>query len=75
VTKPLNSKKPAPSYIQNRKAFTLVTCHMSRSIRIAEDVRKYAVERGVAEEAALKTGLEQKATEFTKSGAELYTKL
>jgi hypothetical protein len=28
----------------------------------------------VAEEEALKRGLEQKATEFTKSGAEIYAK-
>ena len=43
-------------------------------MKITEDVRKYAAEQGMTEEAALKQGLEQKATEFTKSGAEIYAK-
>ena len=42
------------------------------SMKITEDVRKYAAEHGVAEETALEAGLKQKATEFTKSGAEVY---
>jgi phosphomethylpyrimidine synthase len=44
------------------------------SMRITEDVRKYAAEQGITEEVAIKTGLEQKATEFTKSGSEIYAK-
>ena len=44
------------------------------SMKITEDVRKYAAEQGIAEEAAIKQGLEQKAAEFTKSGAEVYSK-
>jgi phosphomethylpyrimidine synthase len=43
-------------------------------MRITEDVRRYAAEQGVTEEQAIKKGLEQKATEFTKSGAEVYAK-
>jgi phosphomethylpyrimidine synthase len=43
-------------------------------MRITEDVRRYAAEQGVAEEDALKRGLEQKATEFTEAGAEIYSK-
>src|SRR5438105_545563 len=42
------------------------------SMKITEDVRKYAAEQGITEEAAIQKGLEQKATEFTKSGAEIY---
>ncbi len=42
------------------------------SMRITEDVRKYAAEQGIREEAAIEEGLKQKATEFTKSGAEIY---
>jgi phosphomethylpyrimidine synthase len=45
------------------------------SMRITEDVRKYAAEQGLAEDAALTRGLEQKATEFTKAGAEVYAKV
>jgi phosphomethylpyrimidine synthase len=44
------------------------------SMRITEDVRKYAAEQGIREEAAIERGLEQKAAEFTKSGSEVYAK-
>ena len=44
------------------------------SMKITEDVRRYAAEQGVAEDEALKRGLEQKATEFNESGAEIYSK-
>jgi phosphomethylpyrimidine synthase len=43
-------------------------------MKITEDVRKYAAEQGITEEAAIKKGLEQKATEFNKAGAEIYAK-
>jgi phosphomethylpyrimidine synthase len=44
------------------------------SIKMTEDVRKYAAEQGINEEAAIQKGLEQKAGEFTKWGAEIYAK-
>jgi phosphomethylpyrimidine synthase len=44
------------------------------SMKITEDVRKYAAEQDVAEEEALKKGLEQKAEEFVEKGAEVYAK-
>ncbi len=44
------------------------------SMRITEDVRKYAAEHGITEEAAIAEGLKQKATAFTKAGAEIYVK-
>jgi len=44
------------------------------SMRITEDVRKYAAEQGLSEEAAVEQGLKQKATEFTKAGSEIYAK-
>jgi phosphomethylpyrimidine synthase len=44
------------------------------SMKITEDVRKYATEQGLAEEQALKSGMEQKAREFVEQGAEIYTK-
>jgi phosphomethylpyrimidine synthase len=37
------------------------------SMKITEDVRKYAAEQGLAEEEALKKGMEDKAKEFVKS--------
>ena len=44
------------------------------SMKITEDVRKYAAEQGIAEEEALKRGMEEKAKEFTEKGAEVYTR-
>src|SRR5207253_2199312 len=44
------------------------------SMRITEDVRKFAAEQGITEEAAIEKGLQQKATEFTKAGSEIYAK-
>ena len=44
------------------------------SMKITEDVRKYAAEQGIAAEAALKQGMEEKSREFTETGSELYAK-
>jgi phosphomethylpyrimidine synthase len=45
------------------------------SMKITEDVRKYAAEQGIAEEEALKKGMEEKSKEFTEKGSELYAKV
>ncbi|MES2236791.1 MAG: phosphomethylpyrimidine synthase ThiC [Pseudomonadota bacterium] len=42
------------------------------SMKITQDVRDYAATLGVSEEEALNKGMEVKAIEFVKSGAELY---
>lgn len=44
------------------------------SMRITEDVRKFAAEQKLSEEEALRAGMEQKAREFTETGAEIYSK-
>ena len=44
------------------------------SMKITEDVRKYAAEQGIAEEEALKKGMEEKSKEFAEKGNELYAK-
>jgi len=43
-------------------------------VKITEDVRKYAAEHSITQEAAIEVGLEQKATEFNEAGAEIYAK-
>ena len=44
------------------------------SMRITEDVRRYAKEQQLSDEDALKAGMEQKAREFKEAGAEIYSK-
>ena len=44
------------------------------SMKITEDVRKYAAEQGIAEEEALKKGMEEKSKEFVEKGGEVYAK-
>ncbi len=45
------------------------------SMKITEDVRKYAAEQGIAEDEALKKGMEEKSKEFVEKGAEVYAKV
>ena len=42
------------------------------SMKITEDVRKYAAEQAISEEEALQKGMEEKSKEFAESGAEIY---
>jgi phosphomethylpyrimidine synthase len=44
------------------------------SMRITEDVRRYAKEQQLSDEEGLKAGMEQKAREFKEAGAEIYSK-
>jgi phosphomethylpyrimidine synthase len=44
------------------------------SMKITQDVREYAEKHGVSERDVLKRGMEQKAVEFVRKGAEIYTK-
>jgi phosphomethylpyrimidine synthase len=43
-------------------------------MQITEDVRRYAAEKGLTDEAALEAGLQEKAKEFKESGAEVYAR-
>lgn len=43
-------------------------------MRITEDMRKYAAELGIAEDEALKKGMEEKSKEFVSKGTEVYAK-
>ncbi|HXG51295.1 MAG TPA: phosphomethylpyrimidine synthase ThiC [candidate division Zixibacteria bacterium] len=42
------------------------------SMKITQDVRDYAAEKGIDEQAALDAGMREKAEEFRKSGAKIY---
>jgi phosphomethylpyrimidine synthase len=43
------------------------------SMRITEDVRKFAAKQKLSEDEALRAGMEQKAREFVEKGAEIYS--
>ena len=44
------------------------------SMKITEDLRKYATERGLTNEAAIERGLEEKSREFVQHGGDVYAK-
>ncbi len=43
------------------------------SMKITEDVRQYAREKGVTEEEALRVGMDEKSDEFKEAGSEVYS--
>jgi phosphomethylpyrimidine synthase len=45
------------------------------SMKITQDVREYAAKEGLNEADALTKGMEVKAVEFVKQGAEVYRKV
>ena len=44
------------------------------SMKITEDVRKYAAEQGLTDAEAIESGLNEKSKEFVERGAEVYAK-
>ena len=44
------------------------------SMKITEDVRKYAAEHGLTSEEAIESGMQEKRKEFLEKGADLYVK-
>jgi phosphomethylpyrimidine synthase len=45
------------------------------SMKITQEVRDYAAQRGVAAEDALNVGMDEKSTEFKQAGAQMYIPL
>lgn len=45
------------------------------SMKITEDVRKFAAEQGLAESEALARGMAAKSSEFADKGSEVYAKV
>ena len=44
------------------------------SMKLTEDIRKYAAEQAISEREAVKKGMEEKSKEFAEKGSELYAK-
>jgi phosphomethylpyrimidine synthase len=44
------------------------------SMQITQEVRDYAAQQGMDEQAALEAGMREKAEEFKQTGAEIYVK-
>jgi len=42
-------------------------------MKITQDVREYAAQKGLNEDEALTRGMEEKSREFVEKGAEVYT--
>lgn len=42
------------------------------SMKITQEVREYAAQKGISEVAALKEGMEERSVEFVKTGSEIY---
>ena len=53
---------------------TALTC-MPCSMKITQEVREYAAANGMSDGVAIEQGMQVKAVEFIKNGAELYRKL
>jgi phosphomethylpyrimidine synthase len=45
------------------------------SMKITRDVREFAAQKGLSESDALMKGMEEKSTEFARTGAEVYRKV
>ena len=45
------------------------------SMKITQDVRDFAASQGLDEKAAIEKGMETKAVEFVKNGAEVYRRV
>jgi len=45
------------------------------SMKISQDVREYAAEKGLKDEEALKQGMDEKSEQFLKEGADIYHKV
>ena len=43
-----------------------------RSMKITQDVREYAAQKEIDEQAALEVGMKEKAEEFVAAGGEIY---
>ena len=44
------------------------------SMKITEDVRKYAAEHGLTDAEAIESGMQEKRKEFVEKGSEVYAK-
>jgi phosphomethylpyrimidine synthase len=62
---------PVVGFVMAKTTRIAQSCPM----KIAADVSKYAAEQGIAEEEALKEGMEAKSKEFVEKGAEVYSQV
>ncbi len=46
--------------------------HISAGMKITQDVREYAAQKEIDEQAALGVGMKEKAEEFVAAGGEIY---
>ncbi|MGD0339217.1 MAG: phosphomethylpyrimidine synthase ThiC [Bacteroidota bacterium] len=75
---PVSAREFHDETLPHEAAKTVHFCSMCGphfcAMKITEDVRKYAAEKGISETEALTQGLEEKAGEFKTHGSEIYSK-
>jgi len=47
---------------------------LTKLVNITEDVRKYAMKRGLTDAEAIESGMQEKGNEFLEKGAKVYAK-
>src|SRR6266487_4551087 len=75
--KPASLRRRAPRFIRRHDHISLARRSLGEggcSMKITEDVRKYAAERGLTESEAIESGMQEKRKEFLEKGAEIYAK-
>jgi hypothetical protein len=71
----MNTRKGGSARVDSMSVLPLGELRgLTKLIKIAEDVRKYAAENALDESTAIDHGLRQKAAEFQQSGAQIYSK-
>ncbi len=74
---PVTAREYHDETLPNDAAKTAHFCSMCGphfcSMKITEDVRRYAEEKGLSEEEALNVGMQEKTEEFLSKGAEVYS--
>ena len=69
-----STTKPCPQKARRPHTFASMCGPHFCSMRITEDVRKYAAEHGLTEAEAIESGMQEKRKEFLEKGAEVYAK-
>lgn len=60
-------------WIDNQQDYPQAVREQTKLVKITEDVRSYAAEPSLTNEAAIESGMQEKRKEFLEQGTEVYT--